>query len=60
MFNMTPIILRNNTYGFKGLIPNIGLFPAFTRGDTVLARPLEPIPILTAALYVDALFHMFC
>ena len=43
MFYMTPIILRNNPYAIKGLIPNIGLFPAFTRVNAARARPVELI-----------------
>ena len=43
MFYMTPNSLRNNSYVNKGLIPNIGLFPAFTRVNAAQARPVEHI-----------------
>ena len=41
MFYMTPIILCNNPYAFKGLMPNTGLFPAFPQVDAAQPRPVE-------------------
>ena len=60
MFYMTSTILRNNPYAFKGLMPNIGLFPAFTQVYTAQAQPVELIMSLKPALYLDTLFYMFC